>query len=83
LSEKYGWDLEPLKGIGYREWQKYLASGQSLSATAQSLSETEAKIVKSTRDLTKRQWTWLKRNPHIQWFGSADEAYAFLATQLA
>jgi len=23
LKDEYGWDAEPMKGIGYREWQKY------------------------------------------------------------
>jgi tRNA dimethylallyltransferase len=82
LSKKYGWDSEPMKGIGYLQWRGYLASRQSLSANAQSLSETEVKIIKATRGLAKRQWTWLKRNPYIKWFESPQEAYAFLTKQL-
>ena len=30
----------------------------------------------------RRQKTWFKRNPHIQWFGSAEEAYKFIAQKL-
>jgi len=72
-----------MKGTGYQQWRPYLSPMQSLSATTQSLSETEARIVKASLDLAKRQWTWFKRNPHIKWFKSLDEAYGFLATRLA
>ena len=82
LSAKYGWGIEPMKGIGYQQWRPYLSPMQSLSATARSLSETEVKIVKSTLGLAKRQWTWLKRNPHIRWFESAETAYVFLTKHL-
>ncbi|HEX5395218.1 MAG TPA: tRNA (adenosine(37)-N6)-dimethylallyltransferase MiaA [Candidatus Saccharimonadales bacterium] len=30
----------------------------------------------------RRQKTWFKRNRHIQWFGSAEEAYKFIAQKL-
>jgi tRNA dimethylallyltransferase len=30
----------------------------------------------------RRQKTWFKRNPRIQWFSSADEAYSFIAHKL-
>ena len=70
LSEKYGWDCEPMKGIGYREWQDYFAGGQDLD-------QTRTRIISATNNLAKRQRTWLKRSPDIQWFSSADEAYSF------
>jgi tRNA dimethylallyltransferase len=75
LSEKYGWDVEPMKGIGYREWQAYFAGGQSLEATRQ-------RIISATNNLAKRQRTWFKRNPDIQWFSSADQAYKVLSAVL-
>src|SRR3989344_6995655 len=78
LSAEYGWDIEPMKGIGYQQWRPYFEPMQSLSTKPQTLSETEAKIVKSTHALAKRQGTWFKRNPHIKWFNSAKEAYVFL-----
>ncbi len=60
LADKYGWEVEPMKGIGYREFKDYFAGNQSLAAT-------KRKIVKSTLDLAKRQRTWFKRNRSIQW----------------
>jgi tRNA dimethylallyltransferase len=71
LSQKYGWNSEPMKGIGYQQWQDYFAGGQSLE-------ETRKRIITATNNLAKRQRTWFKRNPDIQWFSSADEAYSFV-----
>lgn len=31
----------------------------------------------------RRQRTWFKRNPHIHWFGSAEDAYQFIAHTLS
>jgi tRNA dimethylallyltransferase len=71
LADRYGWEAEPMKGIGYREWQAYFSGGQSLE-------ETRQRIVSATNNLAKRQRTWFKRSPDIQWFGSAAEAYEYL-----
>jgi tRNA dimethylallyltransferase len=60
LSEKYGWDVEPMKGIGYREWREYYGGSQNLELTRQ-------RIVSATMQLAKRQRTWFKRNASIQW----------------
>lgn len=72
LSKKYGWDIEPMKGIGYREWREYFQGEQDQEQTRQ-------RIISGTMNLAKRQRTWFKRNPDIQWFGSVDKAYAFAA----
>lgn len=58
LSNKYGWDAEPMKGIGYREWEPYFKSQATLD-------ETKRKIIKSTMELAKKQRTWFKRNKSI------------------
>lgn len=71
LSQKYGWETEPMKGIGYREWREYFEGSQTLEQTRQ-------RIISATNNLAKRQRTWLKRSPDIQWFGSAEAAYAFI-----
>jgi tRNA dimethylallyltransferase len=71
LVAKYSWDCEALKAIGYIEWQKNF-SGQ------QSLNKTKAAIVKATLNLAKRQRTWFKRNPHIQWVSEPVEAEALV-----
>ncbi len=68
LSEKYGWDCEALKGIGYHEWREFFNSNQSLA-------ETRNRIIKNTLALSKRQATWFKRNKSTHWF-SAPVNYA-------
>lgn len=67
LVNLYGWDVEAMKGIGYREFKPYFAGEQSLVKTKQ-------KIVKNTLKLAKKQRTWFKRNRHIQWFSNLNSA---------
>jgi len=64
LAERYGWDCEALKGVGYAQWRDYFTGVQSLP-------ETRQKIIKATSDLAKRQRTWFKRNKSIQWFSTS------------
>ncbi len=75
LSAKYGWECEGLRAIGYREWRAYFDGIQTLE-------QTETKILKSTKDLIKRQRTWFKRNERINWFNSPEEAYKAIKNQL-
>lgn len=65
LAEQYGWGVEAMKGIGYREFKPYFEGEQSLA-------ETKRKITKSTLELAKKQRTWFKRNRHIQWVESTE-----------
>lgn len=67
LADRHGWEAEPMKGIGYREWQLYFTGTQNIQ-------ETEAKIIKSTMDLAKRQRTWFKRNKSIHWLDDPSNA---------
>lgn len=71
LSEKYGWEAEAMKGIGYREWQDYFEGNQSLETTRE-------RIISATKNLAKRQRTWFKRNADIHWVTSGDEAEALI-----
>lgn len=70
LSSRYGWDVEAMTGLGYRELKDY-------SMDAQSLAEIQERIIQSTMNLAKKQRTWFKRNPRVQWFSAADSALAF------
>ena len=63
LAERYGWQCEALKGVGYAQWKDYFLGTQTLP-------ETRAKIVKATQDLAKRQRTWFKRNKSIHWLAT-------------
>ncbi|HEX4773933.1 MAG TPA: tRNA (adenosine(37)-N6)-dimethylallyltransferase MiaA [Candidatus Saccharimonadales bacterium] len=60
LVERYGWDCEALKGVGYAQWRGHLEGQETIE-------EAHQKIIKATLDLAKRQRTWFKRNKSIQW----------------
>lgn len=75
LAQRYGWEVEPMKGIGYREWQPYIAGTQSME-------ETRQQIIKDTVDLAKRQRTWFKRNQSINYLCNFDEAVELITTHL-
>lgn len=67
LAEQYGWEVEPMKGIGYREWQDYFSGIQSKEITRE-------RIIQASLGLAKRQRTWFKRNPQIQWCATTEQA---------
>jgi tRNA dimethylallyltransferase len=75
LSQKYGWDVEPMKGIGYREWHEYFDG-------AQTLDQVRERIISSTMKLAKRQRTWFKRNQSIQWVNNISTAVEITASFL-
>ena len=84
LAAEYGWEVEPMKGIGYREWREYF-SPDHVPGELQNLHKTRERIIKSTMDLAKRQRTWFKRNDSIQWLTdrsyTADIVTTFLNTE--
>ncbi len=75
LAERYGWEAEPMKGIGYAEWREYFEGSQTLA-------ETRARIVKATMDLAKRQRTWFKRESSIHWVHYRSNAVELITTFL-
>jgi tRNA dimethylallyltransferase len=76
LAEKFDWDVEPMKGIGYREWRDYFEDQRRLD-------ETRQRIIAATMGLAKRQRTWFKRDKNIQWFDSAERAYEHISSVLS
>lgn len=75
LADKHGWDAEPMKGVGYRQWREYFEGHQTID-------ETRQRIISATMGLAKRQRTWFKRSQNIHWFGSIDEADSFIRQAL-
>jgi len=61
LGRKYGWTLPLLNTLGYGEIKQYLTGEISLLA-ARDL------IVLHTRQFAKRQRTWFRAYPEIEWF---------------
>lgn len=63
LSERYGWDCEALKGIGYAQWREYFLGSENRDQVCQ-------KIIQATMNLAKRQNTWFQRNKSIHWLST-------------
>jgi len=66
LSSLYGWEIEPMKAVAYREWRSYFDK----SAT---LEETRQQIISSNLKLAKKQRTWFKRNKSIHWLNDSTQ----------
>lgn len=76
LVQGYGLkSLSGTAGIAYRIVIRLLKDEIS--------SEGSIELLKQAHwQYARRQKTWFKRNPHIQWFSSADEAYDFISQAL-
>lgn len=61
LCQKYGADLSLLNTLGYQEIKQYLAGDISLP-------QAKDLIVLHTRQFAKRQRTWFRAYPEIEWF---------------
>ncbi len=66
LGEKYGWDLPLLNTLGYAEMRQHLQGEISLE-------EAIDLTVLHTRQFAKRQRTWFRAIPEIEWFDSDDK----------
>lgn len=67
LGEHYGWDTPALTGIGYRQLGQYVRGEMPLDAAVE-------RIKIETRQYAKRQMTWFRRDPAIQWIRTEQEA---------
>jgi tRNA dimethylallyltransferase len=61
LCEKYGADLPLLDTLGYPEMKQYLAGDISLN-------QAKELTILHTRQFAKRQRTWFRAYPEIEWF---------------
>lgn len=72
MAARYGWNNEPMKSIGYREWHDYFEGIDELERTRE-------RIIAGTRRLAKKQRTWFGRNADIHWVKGYDEAREFFS----
>lgn len=75
LGEMYGWQSEAMTGNIYPVVYEYLQHRLSYN-------EMKTRVVTLDWRLAKRQLTWLKRNPHIEWL-PLHEARNYLVQRLA
>jgi tRNA dimethylallyltransferase len=61
LTKKYGWNLPLLNTLGYAEFKQYLLGEISLA-------EAIDLTAMHTRQFAKRQRTWFRAYPEIEWF---------------
>ncbi len=61
LSKKYGCDLPLLNTLGYQEMKQYLAGYITLN-------QAKELTILHTRQFAKRQRTWFRAYPEIEWF---------------
>jgi len=76
LAKRYGWDIEPMRTIGYREFSPEESEGLERDEIIQ-------QIIRDTINYSKRQRTWFKRNKHIQWVDKQIEAVELVTTFLS
>lgn len=67
LVRKYGWKAPVLQSIGYQEWKEYF-EGKITKKEVKSL------IQRHTIQFAKRQITWFKSDPQINWIKTYPEA---------
>lgn len=74
IVDKYGYDIQSLKAVGYKEIVSYLKGEFSL--------EKAIELTKrNSRRFAKRQMTWFKRDKEIKWFEpKVEEVHLYIRT---
>jgi tRNA dimethylallyltransferase len=75
LVDQFGWDGQPAETIGYTEFRAYFAGDITYEQLVHN-------IKTHTRQYSKRQKTWFKRNPDIHWISNSNEAVDLITTFL-
>lgn len=70
LARGFRANLPAMQGLGYKQLVNYLQG-------AYDLKEAINLIKKETRHFAKRQLTWFKRDPRIQWFNAEEAEYNY------
>jgi len=66
IKAGYSWDLPSLSAMGYQQWQPYFAGQATLEDVKQAWITAEQQYL-------RRQLTWFKTQPHINWFNITDK----------
>jgi tRNA dimethylallyltransferase len=75
LVARHGWNEQLSQTIGYKEFKRYLEGDETLA-------EVRAAIIRNTNAYAKRQRTWFKRNPSINYPSNEAEAVDLVTTWL-
>lgn len=69
LDQRYGRQLGSMKGLGYRQISGYLAGEYDFQ-------EAVRRLKRDTRHFAKRQLTWFRREPGIEWLQLGEDETA-------
>ena len=80
LAHVYGRQLASMKGLGYRQIAGYLAGEYDFE-------EAVRRLKRDTRRFAKRQMTWFRKEPSVNWLpipdgDSSEEVAERLVTQI-
>ena len=75
VIKRHGWENEATTSIGYRAFRDYIEGSLSLN-------DAKDAFARGDLALAKRQLTWFKRNPDINWFEDVPTAERFIVSQL-
>ncbi len=75
LRTRYSVQLPSLSGLGYRELSEHLAGSLSLT-------EAVELTKRRTRQFIKRQLTWFRRDPAVEWFDITQPGWIAQVTEL-
>jgi tRNA dimethylallyltransferase len=74
LADKYPtWDLPALSGMGYRQWRDWVMLPENRNAQLKSKIISDWKFAEHT--YARRQMTWFKKQPGINWFDIKSDNY--------
>lgn len=71
LVRKYGWNNVLTSTIGYKEWQNFFEGNKTLN-------EIKEEIIKNTKLLVKKQYTWFLKQKGIHWVKNEEEAQGLI-----
>ncbi|CAN5611187.1 tRNA (adenosine(37)-N6)-dimethylallyltransferase MiaA [soil metagenome] len=76
VSDKYGWHHKALRTPAYIAFKKFIENEINLE-------QAKNEFIQNDMQLAKRQRTWFKRNPSIQWLDDPLNAVDFVTTFLS
>ena len=71
ITDKYGFDVSPLGGLGYRQFAEYIKGTLTLERAVY-LTKME------TRHYAKRQITWFKKDKRVNWLDAKEDTSLLL-----
>lgn len=66
LNQGYGRHLSSMKGLGYRQISGFLRAEYDFD-------EAVRMLKRDTRHFAKRQMTWFRKEPHVQWISLSED----------